>query len=189
MPMFAAAARLRRTAAALAATVAGVVAAACAPNGDDEAFRPIAVGELVPELTVRTLAGDSARIAPGEPITLLNVWATWCGPCVKEFPELVTMQRMYGHRAFELVTLSLDAPGHKEKVLEFLKKQGAADTHYQWESDNKDPVLDNLVAEWSGAIPLTLLIAPGGKLLLRKEGEIDPLEVRRAIVKAIPDDR
>ena len=122
-------------------------------------------------------------------LRLLNVWATWCGPCVKEFPELVTMQRMYGHRAFELVTLSLDVPGHKDKVIEFLKKQGAAGTHYQWESDNKDPVLDNLVAEWSGAIPLTLLIAPGGKILLKKEGEIDPLEVRRAIVKAIPDDR
>jgi len=150
-----------------------------------------------PEMKVETIdlpalkklkANEAAKPSDGK-VRLLNVWATWCGPCVKEFPELVTMQRMYGHRAFELVTLSLDSPGNKDKVVEFLKKQGAAGTHYLWEAENKDPVLDNLVAEWSGAIPLTLLIAPGGKILLRKEGEIDPLEVRRAIVKAILDDR
>jgi len=159
------------------------------PAADAKAKEPDMKLELVDLPGLKKLKANQAEKPSDGKVRLLNVWATWCGPCVKEFPELVTMQRMYGHRAFELVTLSLDAPGHKEKVLEFLKKQGAAGTHYQWESDNKDPVLDNLVAEWSGAIPLTLLIAPGGKLLLRKEGEIDPLEVRRAIVKAIPDDR
>ena len=71
---------LRQCVIAIAISGMAVFAAACEPDRKEEAFRPIAVGEAVPEFTVRTLAGDSARIAPGEPVTLLNVWATWCGP-------------------------------------------------------------------------------------------------------------
>ncbi len=54
---------------------------------------------------------------------LVNLWATWCGPCVIEFPEFVTMQRMYGARDFEFVSISTDGIKKKEKVLEFLKNK------------------------------------------------------------------
>ncbi len=54
---------------------------------------------------------------------LVNIWATWCGPCVIEFPEFVTMQRMYGARDFEFVSISTDGIKKKEKVLEFLKSK------------------------------------------------------------------
>src|SRR2546429_4360970 len=41
---------------------------------------------------------------------LINFWATWCGPCITEFPDLVIINRMYRHRAFELVTVSANYP-------------------------------------------------------------------------------
>ena len=41
---------------------------------------------------------------------LVNVWATWCGPCVAELPDFVTINRMYRHRKFRVVTISMDEP-------------------------------------------------------------------------------
>ncbi len=49
-------------------------------------------------------------------LLLVNVWATWCGPCVAEFPGLVEMNRMYRGRAFRLATISLDEPAKKKKA-------------------------------------------------------------------------
>ena len=57
--------RAQRRMLAVASAAAALALAACTPNGKEEAFRPIAVGEPVPEFAVRTLAGDSARIAEG----------------------------------------------------------------------------------------------------------------------------
>src|SRR5205807_1137920 len=50
-------------------------------------------------------------------LLLVNVWATWCGPCVAELPEFVTMNRMYRRRPFQLVTISLDAADKDEATL------------------------------------------------------------------------
>jgi thiol-disulfide isomerase/thioredoxin len=100
---------MARRLATLVAIVASAGAAACTPNADaEEKFRPIAVGEPVPEFTVRTLEGDSARIASGEPVTLLHVWATWCGPCEKEFPEIEALQKEFGPRGLRIVAVSVD---------------------------------------------------------------------------------
>ncbi len=58
-------------------------------------------------------------------VRLFNVWATWCGPCVAEFPELVKTSRKFGLRDFELITISLDDPKTKDKVQAFLEKHHA----------------------------------------------------------------
>ena len=98
----------RRLAAMAMVSFVALGSASCKPNdGSDEAFRPIAVGELVPEFSVRTLEGDSARIATGEALTLLHVWATWCGPCQQEFPEIETLQREFGPRGLRIVAVSV----------------------------------------------------------------------------------
>src|ERR1700678_4504920 len=58
-------------------------------------------------------------------LLLLNICATWCGPCVEEFPELQTMLRMYGQRPIDIVTVSINNPDEKSMVLAFLQKQHA----------------------------------------------------------------
>ena len=115
-------------------------------------------------------------------LLLINVWASWCGPCVAELPEFVTMNRMYRRRPFQLITLSLDAPEKKEAALETLKEHHVAATNFLVTIPNRDKLADLLDKEWPGPVPYTLLIAPGGKVLYRKSGAIDPLEVKRAVV-------
>jgi thiol-disulfide isomerase/thioredoxin len=119
---------------------------------------------------------------PTDKLILVNLWATWCGPCVTEFPELITIHRMYKGRDFELVTISADVPSRKENVHRFLQQQTAATRNYLYDSTDKYALMDAVDNQWQGALPHSLLIAPGGQVLARYDGIIDPLKVKRDIV-------
>ena len=116
---------------------------------------------------------------------LINMWATWCGPCVIEFPEFVTMQRMYGARDFEFISISTDGLKKKDKVLQFLKEKSAATKNYLCSSDDKYALIEAVDKNWPGALPYTLLVAPGGEIVYSHAGVIDVLEVRKEIMKKI----
>jgi peroxiredoxin len=117
----------------------------------------------------------------GKKLLLINVWATWCGPCVAELPEFVTMNRMYRRRNFEMITLCMDDPSKKEEALKVLRDNHVAATNYLITVAKRDKFADLLDKEWPGPLPYTLLIGPDGKILYRKTGAIEPLEVRRVI--------
>jgi thiol-disulfide isomerase/thioredoxin len=133
--------------------------------------------EALDEQGVARLAGNDAK-----ELLVVNVWATWCGPCVADLPELVTIHRMYRGRPFRLVTISLDDPAKKEQALKVLREKHVACTNYIATFEDRDKFADRLDKQWEGPLPHTLVIAPGGKVLYRKTGAIDPLELKRAIV-------
>lgn len=115
-------------------------------------------------------------------LVMINIWATWCGPCVAEFPELVTINRMYRQREFEMITISADTPDDKDKALVFLKKQHASFKNYLFQSEDKYQLIEAVDKDWRGALPYTLLITPGGKILHRRMGRINPLDMKKRIV-------
>ena len=116
-------------------------------------------------------------------LRLINAWATWCGPCVVEFPELVTINRMYRGRAFEIVTVSADPAPLRADVLKFLKdKQASTRNYFAADADDHDAMINGVDAEWQGELPHTLLVAPGGRVVYRTRGAFDPLALRKAIV-------
>jgi hypothetical protein len=92
------------------------------------------------------------------------------------------MNRMYRKRDFKLVTLSMDEPEKQDAALKMLREQHVAATNYIVNIKDRDKYADLLDKDWPGPLPHTLVIAPGGKVLYRKTGAMEPLEVKRAIV-------
>jgi len=115
-------------------------------------------------------------------LRLINLWATWCGPCVAEFPDLVNINRMYRNRDFELITISSDELGNKDKALKFLQKKQASSVNYIYSGESKYKLIDAIDPKWQGALPYTLLVEPGGKIVYAKQGAIDADELKKAIV-------
>src|SRR5262249_23971205 len=102
--------------------------------------------DLIDEAGVKKLAANDTK-----KLRVINVWATWCGPCVTELPEFVTMNRMYRRRNFELITLSLDDPKKSEQALKVLKEQRVACQNYLYTGEDRDNVRDGPDAKWAGA--------------------------------------
>jgi hypothetical protein len=76
----------------------------------------------------------------------------------------------------------MDSPNRKAEALRLLKQNQASNRNVIPDRDRPYEVIEIIDPQWSGALPYTLLIEPGGKVVYRKEGAIDPLELRRAIV-------
>ena len=137
---------------------------------------------------------DAAALAAlrkndSDKLRLVNFWATWCGPCITEFPELVTINRMYRQRAFEMVTVAAQFPDEKKEVLGFLTKQQASSRNLMFADTDKYKLMEAFDKDWNAALPYTVLIGPGGQYLYKVQGSLDPLELKRTIVKALKDDR
>ncbi len=133
------------------------------------------------ELTPQGIS-DLVRNEGGK-LRLINIWATWCGPCRLEYPEFVVLQRMFGARDFEFVSLSADPLSNKDKALEFLKNSESAVTNYIVATADKYEFIEAVDPEWNGALPYTLLLEPGGKVVWREQGEADFFELKKTIVE------
>jgi thiol-disulfide isomerase/thioredoxin len=121
-------------------------------------------------------------------LVLVNFWATWCGPCFKELPDLETMYRMYGHRAFDLVTVNINYPDEQAGVLAALQKQHATSHNLLLGSTDIYALMAAFDPEWNAAVPYTMLIRPDGQVVYKHQGEINPLELRRLIIANLADD-
>ena len=116
-------------------------------------------------------------------LRLINVWATWCGPCVAEMPDFLNINRMYRNRDFEFVTICADKPDRKEKALTTLKKLQASSKNYIYNSDDIYKLIELVDPKWQGALPYTLLVEPNGKIVYQKQGAINPLKMKTLIVE------
>jgi len=116
-------------------------------------------------------------------LRLINIWATWCGPCKTEFPDLVIIDRMYRGRDFEFITISADKQQRMDDALKFLKSQQASNKNYIFNDDDVYKLIDAVDKDWRGALPFTILIEPGGKIVYKKQDMIDPHEMKKLIVE------
>jgi thiol-disulfide isomerase/thioredoxin len=128
------------------------------------------------------------RRNPTGKLLLVNFWATWCGPCVTEFPELQTTYRMYRNRGFDFVSVSSNDPEEQPQVIEFLQKYHSSSTNYQFATPDTFDLQAAFDPAMPAAVPFTVLIAPNGDVLFQQLGELDFLKLRRAILANLPDD-
>jgi thiol-disulfide isomerase/thioredoxin len=115
-------------------------------------------------------------------VRLINFWATWCGPCITEFPDLAIIDRMYRGRSFEFISVSADKQARKTDALNFLRKQEASNKNYIFNDDDVYKLIEAAGNDWQGVLPFTIIIEPGGTVLYKKQDMIDPLEVKKLIV-------
>jgi peroxiredoxin len=144
---------------------------------------PVSVTMTTPELLKKLRGNGTGKLL------LVNFWATWCGPCVAEYPELQNTFRMYRNRNFGMVTVSEDVPEAKPDVMKFLNNNHASTVNYLFASDDTSGVQDSFDKNMSGAVPYTLLLGANGDVLYQEQGEISMARMRRAILANLPDDK
>jgi peroxiredoxin len=130
-------------------------------------------------------------------LRVINIWATWCVPCVEEFPGLVSISRRLNSREFDMISVSVDVPKDEEKALQFLRKEHAAvppgaaaavakqgrhTNNYIYTGAGGDALAQALDPKWPGGYPYTLVIAPGGEILYRFAGSLDVPDLQAKLI-------
>lgn len=147
-----------------------------APRG--AAFRPLAVGEAAPPYAVATLAGDTVHIGGRSPITVLNVWATWCTSCREEMADLGALHRELAPRGVRVIGVSVDASGGA-RVRRFAEEEKLEFT-IAHDREQRVQALYRVVG-----VPETLVIDGSGRLLWRWVGNLHPVvDSVRAVISA-----
>jgi len=142
---------------------------------------PVNLDMATPEV-LKTL-----RSNPTGKVLMVNFWATWCGPCVEEFPDMLKTFLWYRSRGFELVTVSANAPDEKAQVLKFLQNEHSAVRNLLFSSDDTYAMQAAFDPKWDSGVPFTIVIGPDGKIIYREAGEVHLLDLRRAILANLPD--
>jgi peroxiredoxin len=155
---------------------------------------PVTLDELDEPLAKKIRENKSGNVR------VINFWSTTCGPCVAEFPELVDTYRRFQNRNVDFISISMDPIGQKAKVKKFLESRHAAlskrtaasmekeertSNNYIWNGGNPDKLAEAICPEWTGALPLTVIISPEGKLLWKHSEQIDVVELRAQILKGL----
>ena len=127
------------------------------------------------------------RANPTGKVLLVNFWATWCGPCVHEFPDLEETYRMYRLRDFDFVSVSANMPDERPGVMKMLERQHASSRNLLFGSTDTDALQSAFDSHWQAGVPYTMLISADGKMLYQEQGELDVLKLRRIILANLPD--
>ena len=157
---------------------------------------PVTLDDLDADLAARLRNNKSGNVR------IINFWATICGPCIIEFPELVETYRRFQNRNVDFISISVDHPDRRAAALKFLESQhasiasrtksslereGRTSNNYIWTGGNPDVLAEAVDAEWSGALPHTVIIAPGGEISWRFTGKVDPFELRRQLLRTLDE--
>jgi peroxiredoxin len=144
--------------------------------------QPSSLVKTAPDFALTDLSGKTVRLSDFKgKIVLLDFWATWCGPCRKEIPDFIQLQRQYADKGFTILGISLDEEG-AAVVKPFARQFGI----------NYPLVIGTTqaTAAYGGiqAVPTAFLIGRDGRILLTFVGARDKSDFEQAIRSALPKD-
>jgi len=117
---------------------------------------------------------------PGARVTLVNVWASWCGPCRKEFPAIVALAERERSRGLRVLFVSADFETQAPETRQFLAAHHAPGP-WLVKTGKDQEFIDGLDRRWSGALPVTIVYDPTGKPVEFWEGEADSTRFAAAV--------
>ncbi|MEX1184113.1 MAG: TlpA disulfide reductase family protein [Gemmatimonadota bacterium] len=130
---------------------------------------PGTVGSDAPAYGARTLDGDSVSLADLDGPVMLNVWATWCHPCLEEMPGLQAVHATYAGSGLRVVGVSVDGARADADVREFVRQHGIAFVILRDPSDRFARTFR------TNGVPETFLIDRDGRIAARWIGQFDPM--------------
>ena len=169
--------------AAVLVTVVALAGAVLAGRlGDPDSAPPALVGRAAPGLSGPTLDGGAFDLADwdGE-VVLVNVWASWCTPCRREQPLLVSAHSVFGPRGLRIV--GIDVRDDEDDARAFLAEHGGA----PWPSV-VDPNGERAVDWGTFALPETYLVGRDGTIVAKAIGELDAQWIEENVVPALTVD-
>jgi thiol-disulfide isomerase/thioredoxin len=118
-------------------------------------------------------------------VVVLNLWATWCGPCVDEFPDLVATGKKYQDRGVVLMTVSIDEPKDRARVVAFLNSQNSPFPSYMRDKGTMEQLVHPIDRKWDYAVPSTYVFDRKGKMSRPLVGPQSVEEFSTAIERAL----
>ncbi len=115
-------------------------------------------------------------------IVIVNFWATWCGPCREEFPDLVRLYRE-NKDSVVLVAVSMDEPEDAGKALEYLKQQKSDFPAYIRGFKDFEAFANAIDPKWMGAIPATFVFDRSGKRVFSQEGKVTYDQLKKVVAR------
>jgi peroxiredoxin len=121
-------------------------------------------------------------------VRLIQFWSTKCSACLQEFAGIQDIYRMYSDRNFELVVVSMDKPGEKAAVAQWLNKTHATSRNLLFDSDNTAALRKAFDPKWESGpeVPYTILLDADGNVLYQTDAPVDTLKLRRTILANLP---
>ena len=165
------------------------LAAASCTQPQGPAQKTTAEAQLPPSERPPVTQVDDAKIKQllkpaGKPL-LVNFWATWCGPCREEFPDLVKIDEEYRGR-IEFFTVTLDFVEEIDKsVPQFMDDVNAKMPTYLLASADENAFISSISKDWSGALPFTILHGADGEVSFFRQGKVDRETLKSEIDKAL----
>lgn len=118
--------------------------------------------------------------------TLVNMWATFCGPCVEEMPDILAVRREYADRGLKVILVSGDFESQRDQVVEFLAGMGVDFPSFIKKGADME-FIDTMNPDWSGAMPASFLYDGRGRQVDFWEGKIARPDLERKVLDILGD--
>lgn len=129
---------------------------------------------------------DRIEAHHGEQAVLVNFWATWCKPCVEEFPMITDLAAQYEPEGLKVYFVSVDFIDNLEGIKAFLTRMGVQEPSFIKPDGNDNAFIDGIHKDWSGAIPFTIIFSKtSGKVESFWEGVAEREQFEQAIIAAL----
>jgi thiol-disulfide isomerase/thioredoxin len=129
---------------------------------------------------IRALVDDSKG-----KVVVVNFWASWCPPCVREFPAIIKVYEQYHDKGLEMFAISLNSPEEMADVEQFLQTHKPPFRIYR--ADTQDETFaQSVLKDWSGEMPMTLVFNTAGERVLAHRSEVTYEELSSKVKPLLP---